>query len=109
MRFRLAAATFGATAALTLGAAFTTGAVAQDYPGGTTEERVDASQAERVEVLGEELIRPAAEVAPAAAVAPTDAVLPVTGGDLVGLVVLGAGLVGVGTLVVRRTRRPAAA
>lgn len=106
MRLRLVAVTLGVSAALTFGTGAAT--AAQDYPGGTTEERVDPTKADRSEVLAETLTRgSAAEVAPAAATASAEAVLPVTGGDIVGLGVLGVGLVGVGTLAVRRSRRPA--
>jgi hypothetical protein len=107
MRLRLALATTGASVALVLG----TGAGvahAQDYPGGTTKERVEASQADRPSaVLGEVESR---DVAPAAveAEAANNALLPFTGGDYAGITVLGVGLIGVGTVLVRRSRRTTA-
>ena len=101
MRIRLVAAMIGALVALTFGTA--AASAQEDYPGGTTDQRVDASEADRPEVLGTTQSRPAA-VSSA-----DDSVLPVTGGDLIGLVVVGAGLIGVGTFVVRRSRRTATA
>jgi hypothetical protein len=53
------------------------------------------------EVLGEQQVRPAAVQAAA------QESLPVTGGDLAGLAVIGAGAMGVGTVLVRRSRRTA--
>lgn len=119
MRLRLAVAALGATIALTFGTAFTAGAAAQEYPGGTTPERVDASKADQTEVLGNDLTRSGAAGAEPAAVVPAanavgagaaeNGALALTGSDLVGLAVLGAGLVGVGAVTIRRTRRTAAA
>lgn len=56
-------------------------------------------------VLGNELSR-----STPAATAPTDVAggsLPVTGGDIVGLTVIGAAAVGTGVVLVRRSRRTA--
>lgn len=57
------------------------------------------------DVLGTDLSRTTP-----AATAPTDAAggsLPVTGGDVVGLTIIGAAAVGTGVVLVRRTRRTA--
>lgn len=80
-------------------------AAAQDYPGGTIPDG---------DVLGDQQQRGAALPAQAersgVAAANDNRTLPVTGGDLLGLSVLGAGLVGGGAVVVARTRRrPASA
>lgn len=97
MRLRQALATTAGSVGL-LGM-LATGAAAQDYPGGTTDERVEGEQLDRPdEVLG--------TVADRGAVAGArQDTLPVTGGDLAGLVVVGVSLVGVGTVIVRRNRR----
>jgi LPXTG-motif cell wall-anchored protein len=100
MRLRHALATMaGATLLVGLPA---TAAVAQDYPGGTTPSSVLSQSQDRPdEVLGTTASRPAA--------APAQQTLPVTGGDLAGLAVVGVSLVGLGTVVVRKSRRTAAA
>lgn len=84
----------GVLASLAVFAPATAGA--QDYPGGTTDERV----------LSDQQDRPAADPG-TGAVAAAQQTLPVTGGDLLGLTVLGVGLVGGGAVVVRRSRRRA--
>jgi hypothetical protein len=109
MRLPHALATAGTSLVLVLGAGVGI-AHAQDYPGGTTEERVDASQADRPsDVLGEVEGRTGAAVSPTAA---QNGALAFTGGDVAGLGALGAGLVVGGTVLVRRSRsrrRPATA
>ncbi len=95
------------TAALATPLLVGSAASAQEYggTGGTTEDRGGKSS----EVLGETLVRPApTEVGGVGTTrsAPVSSnTLPVTGGDLVGLAVLGVSLVGGGTVLVRRTRR----
>lgn len=99
MRLRHAFATW-AGATLLVGLPATLAAAAEDpYPGGTTPSSVLSESDDRPdEVLGSTTAR----VDPVAA---TQQTLPVTGGDLVGLAVVGVSLVGVGTVVVRRSRR----
>lgn len=108
MRLRLVAASLGVAATLAIGTAFAS-AAAQDYPGGTTEQRVDATEADQPQVLGETLNRATAEVEPTSATAAVgaEAILPVTGSDLAGLAVIGVGLVALGTVAVRRARTQA--
>lgn len=102
MRLRHALMTMGVTALL-LGVPTTVAAAQEPYPGGTTPSSVLSESDDRPdEVLGTTAGR--AEPA-AAAAAGAQQSLPVTGGDLVGLAAIGAGLVGVGALVVRRSRR----
>ena len=98
MRLRHAFATM-AGATLLLGAS-ASAAVAQDYPGGTTPpgEVLSETDDRPDEVLGTTTARPEAAAAQT---------LPVTGGDLAGLAVVGVSLVGLGTVVVRRSRRTA--
>ena len=74
---------------------------AQGYPGGTTEVR-DSNESS---VLDNAVENPAPAVAnTSTSSAPTNT-LPVTGGDVVGLVLIGGGLVAGGTVLVRRARR----
>lgn len=89
------------TSLLVVGSFAPAAAAAQDYPGGTVPPGdVIGEQEERGEVLDTTVDR-----APAAGVAATNQTLPVTGGDLVGLSIIGVALVGGGAVVVRRTRR----
>lgn len=100
MRLRHALTTMGVTALL-LGVPTTLAAAQEPYPGGTTPSTVAGESEDRPdEVLGTTAGR-----AEPAATAGAGQTLPVTGGDLVGLAAIGAGLVGVGTVVVRRSRR----
>ena len=112
MRLRHALATL-VGAALVAGLP-ASGALAQDYPGGQTEERVLNEGTDRPDsgsgaVLGETVSRPEVlgNTATRGEVAGTRQTLPVTGGDLAGLAILGVSLVGAGTVVVRRSRRTA--
>lgn len=79
----------GAVLALSL----PTAAVAQDYPGGVAPQVKSETLAREVptKVLGESLSRDSDS-------------LPVTGGDVAGLIALGLGAVGAGTVLVRRSR-----
>ena len=98
MRLRHALVTIAGTTILV--GVPSTAAFAQAYPGGTTEERVLSEQQDRSdEVLGTTETR--------GQVLAAEQTLPVTGGDIAGLAILGVSLVGVGTVVVRRTRRTA--
>ena len=98
MALRHAFATL-AGATLLVAVPATVAAAAEDYPGGTTPSSVLSESQDRPdEVLGTSTAR----VDPLAA---TQQTLPVTGGDLVGLAVVGVSLIGVGTVVVRRSRR----
>lgn len=72
---------------------------AQAYPGGTTEER------QPPEILGESVSRGAS--APAADAAVRGTTLAVTGGDIIGLTLVGGGLIATGTVLARRRRTPA--
>lgn len=85
---------FGVALVFALALSAPVAALAEDYPG------------PKAQVLGETVEQPA--VAPAAAVktAPVST-LPVTGGDIAEMAFIGLGLVGVGTVLVRRSRRPA--
>jgi hypothetical protein len=69
-----------------------------DYPGGKTDQQVEASNADRNEVEG-------VVVARSGDASPTADGLALTGGDVAGLGALGAGLVVGGTVLVRRSRR----
>ena len=72
-------------------------AVADDYP----IKRL-------TEVEGVQLVRapdPTVRVLDVTTAAPAGTTLPVTGGDIAGLTVMGLGAVGVGTVLVRRSRR----
>lgn len=66
---------------------------APDYVGGTPPV-----------VLGEELVRPAADPLVLGQEVDSDRI-PITGGDIAGLTALGLGLTGTGLLLVRRARR----
>ena len=84
----------GSLAAAALGVAGP--AVAQtDYVGSTGEE-----------VLGQDLSRNPGAAAPASN-SGTSGSLPVTGGDVLGLTVIGAAAIGTGAVLVRRSRRTA--
>lgn len=77
---------------------------AQEYggTGGTTTDR----GGESTEVLGETQERPSVGGTDLVRSAPQSSnTLPVTGGDLVGLAVIGVSLVGGGVVLVRRTRQ----
>lgn len=111
MRIRTPLTIAGLAIPLVLGPAAV--ASAQEYggTGSTTEDRKDGGD---TDVLGATVERPAsAPAAPAVAATTRQApaggsTLPVTGGDLLGLAVIGVSLVGGGTVLVRRTRRPVA-
>jgi len=94
--------------ALALAVSAPVAAAAQDYPGGTVPpNEVLGNQQQRGETLPTQAERTGGGTVAGAA---ENRTLPVTGGDLLGLSVLGAGLVGGGAVVVARTRRrPASA
>lgn len=74
-------------------------AFAQSYPGGTV-----TTVKEVAEVLGTVQEQ---QPAPVAVIAAQEETLPVTGGDIIGLTLLGGGLVAGGVVLVRRSRRTA--
>lgn len=105
VRIRTLLATAGLTASFLIGSAASVSA--QDYggTGASTQDRKDGGD----EVLGASIEReaPAAagDVGAVRAARAETATLPVTGGDLVGLGVIGVSLIGGGTVLVRRSRR----